>query len=426
MVQEFEKISRIQGELVLPGDKSISHRALIFSAMAKGESRILNLSNSEDVRSTKECFEALGIEFNGDNKELIIEGKGLGNFAMPVKPLYSGNSGTTARLMSGLLVAQNFKSIITGDSSLSQRPMKRVITPLTAMGGKITCSDNDTLPITINPGGKLKAIKYELPVSSAQIKSAVLIAGLHIDDTTSVIEKVQSRDHTEKMLGLKVEKNEEGIISYSSKKNYPEPKEYFIPSDISTAAFFIVLTLLSENSSLTLKNISLNETRTGYINVLKKMGGYIKIDNKQEKAGEEFGDIFVKSSKLNNVKIPEEIIPNMIDEIPVLAIAGIFADGKFEISNASELRKKETDRIKAICENLKLLDLIVDEYESGFSISGKPKNIKAEFQSYDDHRIAMAFGILSMLLDRGGKVNGFRSVKISNPQFLQQLKKMVN
>ncbi len=426
MVQEFEKINRVEGELELPGDKSISHRALIFSAMAKGESRIFNLSSSEDVRSTKECFEDLGVEFNGDSKELIINGKGLENFSTPVKPLYAGNSGTTARLLSGLLVAQNFKSIITGDSSLSRRPMKRIITPLTTMGGEITSSDNDTLPITINPGGKLKAIEYELPVSSAQIKSAVLIAGLHIDDTTSVIEKLQSRDHTEKMLGLKVEKNVEGIISYSSKKNYPEPKEYFIPSDISTAAFFIILTLLSKNSSLTLKNVSLNETRTGYINILKKMGGYIKIDNKQEKAGEEFGDIFVKSSKLNNVKIPEELIPNIIDEIPVLAIAGIFADGKFEIGNASELRKKETDRIKAICENLKLLDLIVDESEGGFSISGKPKNVKAEFQSYDDHRIAMAFGILSMLLDSGGKVNGFQSVKISNPQFLQQLKKVAN
>lgn len=425
MIQEFEKITKVQGELKLPGDKSISHRAVMFSSMAKGESRILNLSTSEDVISTKECFEAMGVEFNETEEALIVKGKGASNFTTPFKPLYAGNSGTTTRLISGFLIAQNYKSIITGDSSLSVRPMKRVITPLTAMGGNITCSENSTLPITISPAEKIKAINYELPIPSAQIKSAVLIAGLHSDDETSVTEKIQSRNHTEKMLGLKVEKTEKGIVSYSSKKNYPQAREYFVPSDISTAAFFVVLTLLSENSSLNLKNVSLNETRIGYLEILKKMGADIQIDNKQEKAGEEFGDVTVKSSKLNNIKIPEVIIPNIIDEIPILSIAGIFAGGKFEINKASELRKKETDRIKAVCENLRLLSLDIEELEDGFSISGSPKNIKAEFQSYGDHRIAMAFGILSMLLPDGGKVNGFECVKISNPEFLQQIKSVV-
>ena len=186
-----------------------------------------------------------------------------------------------------------------------------------------------------------------------------------------------------------------------------------------------MLTLLSENSSLTIKNISLNETRTGYLEVLKKMGARIKIDNKQEKAGEEFGDVFVKSSLLNNIKIPEEIVPNIIDEILILSIAGIFAGGKFEISKASELRKKETDRIKAVCENLRLLGLNIEESEDGYSISGSPKNIKTEFQSFGDHRIAMAFGVLSMLLPSGGKVNGFECVRISNPEFLQQIKSVI-
>jgi 3-phosphoshikimate 1-carboxyvinyltransferase len=187
----------------------------------------------------------------------------------------------------------------------------------------------------------------------------------------------------------------------------------------------VVLTLLSENSSLTLKNVSLNETRTGYLEVLKKMRAHIKIDNKQEKAGEEFGDVFVESSKLNNVEIPEKIIPNIIDEIPILSIAGLFAEGRFEINKASELRKKETDRIKAVCENLRLIGLNVEESEDGYSISGSPKNIKAEFQSYGDHRIAMAFGILSMLLPNGGKVNDFDCVKISNPEFMKQIKNVV-
>jgi 3-phosphoshikimate 1-carboxyvinyltransferase len=425
MVQEFEKISRVQGKLELPGDKSISHRAVMFSSMAKGKSRILNLSNSDDVRSTKECFEALGAEFEEAQEGLIIRGRGTGNFTTPVKPLYAGNSGTTARLMSGFLIAQNFKSIVTGDSSLSQRPMKRVVTPLAAMGGSITCSDNDTLPISIKPVEKITAIEYNLPIPSAQIKSAVLIAGLHSEDTTSVLEKVQSRNHTEKMLELKVENTEKGIISYSSQNKYPVAKEYFIPSDISTAAFFVVLTLLSGNSSLLIKNVSLNETRTGYIEVLKKMGAVISVENKEEKAGEEFGSVLVKSSSLTNFDIPKEIIPNIIDEIPILAVAGIFADGLFEIRNASELRNKETDRIKAVCENLKLLKLNVQEFQDGFQVSGQPNNIKPEFQSYGDHRIAMAFGILSMLLPNGGEVNGFECVRISNPEFLQQLGKVV-
>jgi 3-phosphoshikimate 1-carboxyvinyltransferase len=425
MVQEFEKISQVHGELELPGDKSISHRAVMFSSMAKGKSRILNLSNSDDVRSTKECFETMGIEFTETGEGLIVTGSGAGNFTAPTKPLYAGNSGTTARLMSGFLIAQNFKSVIAGDSSLSQRPMKRVITPLAAMGGGITCSDNETLPISIKPIEKINAIEYNLPIPSAQIKSAVLIAGLHSNDNTSVIEKVQSRNHTEKMLGLKVEKTERGIISYSSREKYPVAKEYFIPSDISTAAFFVVLTLLCKNSSLLIKNVSLNETRTGYIEVLKQMGADITFEKLEEKAGEEYGDVLTNYSSLTKVVIPNEIIPNIIDEIPILAVAGIFADGNFEIRNASELRKKETDRIKAVCENLKLLRLSVEEFQDGFLVSGRPNNFKPEFQSYGDHRIAMSFGILSMLLPYGGKINGFECVKISNPEFLQQLKKVV-
>ena len=425
MIQNFNKINNVHGILELPGDKSISHRAVMFSAMANGKSRIINLSNSEDVKSTKECFEAMGVKFENVNDSLMIYGRGAGNFIAPIKPLFAGNSGTTARLICGILIAQKFNSILTGDNSLSDRPMKRVITPLAAMGGKIICSDNNTLPVSISPVEELIPIKYTLPVPSAQIKSSILIAGLHSEDVTSVIEKVQSRNHTEKMLGLKIEKTNKGIISYSSKENYPEPKEYFVPSDISTAAFFIVLTLLTKNSNLLLKNVSLNSTRTGYIEVLNEMGADIKIENKLELAGEEFGDIFVKSSNLNNVKIPYDIIPNIIDEIPILAVAGLFAEGKFEIRNATELRKKESDRIKAVCENLKLLGLNVDEFTDGFGVSGLPGNIKAEFKSYGDHRIAMAFGVLSMLLNSGGAVNGFECVGISNPEFTQQLRQVV-
>ncbi|MGA7837289.1 MAG: 3-phosphoshikimate 1-carboxyvinyltransferase [Ignavibacteriaceae bacterium] len=424
MIQEFNSISKVQGELELPGDKSISHRALFFSSMAEGESRIYNLSNSDDVKSTQECFEALGVKIIIENDDFIVTGKGYNNFDAPIKPLYAGNSATTARLLTGLLMTQKFQSLVTGDYSLSKRPMGRVIEPLTRMGARISASENETLPLTVRSAKEIKPATYELPVASAQVKSSILIAGLHLDEETSVVEKFQSRNHTEKMLGLKVERNGNGIISYSSKKNYPEAKEYSVPADVSTAAFFIVLTLLSQNSSLTLKNVSLNETRTGYLKILKEMGGYIKIDNKQEKAGEEYGDIFVKSSELKNIKISEDIIPNIIDEVPILAIAGIFAEGDFEINNISELRSKETDRIKAICENLKLVGLDIDEKEAGFMISGELGNNKVEFESYDDHRIAMTFAVLSMLLENGSKVNGFDCVKISNPGFLRQLRKV--
>jgi 3-phosphoshikimate 1-carboxyvinyltransferase len=303
--------------------------------------------------------------------------------------------------------------------------MKRIIDPLSLMGGKIECSKNFTLPLRIIPSDKINAISYELPIASAQVKSAILLAGLHSDEVTSVTEKFPSRDHTEKMLGLKVEEKDSKKISYSSNKNYPSPKEYFVPSDISTASFFIVLALLTKNSFLKIKDITLNETRIGILQVLKEMGASIEIENQKENSGELYGDIIVKSSKLHNIKINEKIIPNVIDEIPILSIIGIFAEGNFEIRNAAELREKETDRINAVIKNLKLLGLNVEEYEDGFSFIGGIKKVAPIFESFGDHRIAMSFGILSLLLKHGGKVNNFDCVNISNPDFLSQLKLVV-
>ncbi len=421
MIQEFSKINKVEGELNLPGDKSISHRAVMFSAMAKGTSRIYNLSNGEDVKSTQACFKKLGIETKTVKDFVEVTGKGFKGFHKPESFLDAGNSGTTTRLISGILAAQNFESVITGDESLSKRPMKRIITPLTAMGARITASENNTLPLKIFPGENLHAIKYELPMASAQVKSAILLAGLHCDEETSVIERNPSRDHTERMLGLKIEKSGSGKISYSSRKDYPDTKEYFVPSDISTAAFFIVLTLLSRNSLLRIKNVSLNESRTGILHVLIEMGGSIERESERKAAGEPLGDLIIRGSELNNIIIPEEIIPNIIDEIPILSIAGIFADGNFTIRNASELRGKETDRINAICSNLKRLSLDVEEYEDGFSFGGKIKNSNPVFDSFGDHRIAMAFGILSMQLHSGGKINNFDCVSISNPDFIRQI-----
>lgn len=425
MIQEFNKIGKVGGELDLPGDKSISHRAVMFASLAKGTSRIYNLSNGEDVKSTQNCFKELGVEINTKENFIEVTGKGFKGFKKPTNPLDAGNSGTTTRLISGILAAQNFESTIIGDEYLSKRPMKRIITPLTLMGGKISSTENFTLPMTIHPAEKLSPISYELPIASAQVKSAVLLAGLHCDEPTTVIEKIRSRDHTERMLGLKVEQISESRIIYSSKENYPEPKEYFVPSDISTAAFFIILTLLTKNSSLKIKNVSLNETRTGIIYILRKMGAKIESENERTIAGEPLGDLIIYSSKLKNIEISKEIIPNIIDEIPILSIAGIFAEGFFTIKNAGELRGKETDRIKAVCHNLKSLGLLVEEYEDGFSFNGEIKNDPPVFESFSDHRIAMAFGILSLILQGEGKVNNFECVSISNPNFINQINRIV-
>jgi 3-phosphoshikimate 1-carboxyvinyltransferase len=424
MIQDFNKIEKVEGTLELPGDKSISHRSVMFASMAKGKSRIYNLSNGEDVKSSQKCFMQLGAEINNKNKFIEIKGRGFKEFIKPDAPLDAGNSGTTTRLISGILIAQDFESVITGDESLSQRPMKRIISPLTAMGGKITASEKFTLPLTISPSGWISPIYYELPVASAQVKSAVLLAGLHCKGTTSVFEKLPSRDHTEKMLGLSTKITDAGKFSYSSNSDYPESKEYFVPSDISTAAFFIVLTLLSKNSELIIKDVSLNETRTGILTILKQMGAKIETEDEKTIAGEAMGDVIVKSSNLKNIEVPAKLIPNIIDEIPVLAIAGIFAEGDFKLKHAAELRGKETDRIKAICHNLKMLGLKVEEVEDGFSFSGDIKNYLQVFESFGDHRIAMAFGILSLIMQGGGKVNNFECASISNPDFMNQLKQV--
>ncbi|MEJ5263578.1 MAG: 3-phosphoshikimate 1-carboxyvinyltransferase [Ignavibacterium sp.] len=420
MKKSFSKIKSVQGELSFAGDKSISHRAIFFSSMAKGKSCITNLSLSEDVNSTKNIFEQLGVEFSYQNSELIVVGKGKKGFNAPQNFLDCGNSGTTARLLSGLLIAQNFTSTLIGDESLSKRPMQRVIEPLKLMGGKIE-STSSTLPLSIKPSESLQPIEYKLPIASAQVKSAVLIAGLHLQDDTKVIENFITRDHTERMLELPVVNRGNQKIILSSEKFYPNPKDYFIPGDVSSAAFFIVLTLLSENSELIIRDVSLNPTRTGFIEILKQMNAKILIENVRYSSNEPYGDIIVKSSDLKNIVIENEIIPNIIDEIPILSIAGVFANGSFEIRNSKELRYKESDRIKSICENLKMLGLEVKEYDDGFSIDGEIKNTSAVFNSFGDHRIAMAFSVLAMLMGNNSGVEGIECVSISNPKFVEQL-----
>ena len=425
MIQSFNKIKKVKGELSFSGDKSISHRALLISSLADGKSKINNLSDSDDVKATIRCLQDLGTEIDSTGEEVIVNGKGFKGYQNPLNPLNAGDSGTTARLLTGILATQNFESVIIGEPALSARPMKRIIEPLSQMGYKIK-SNNGKLPLHIYPSEKLHSINFAMPVASAQVKSTILFAGLHLDDETSVIETKVTRNHTENLLGLTVAKFDQKIISYVSKKNYPQSKDYFIPGDLSSAIFFIVLALLSKNSELIIKNVSLNPTRIEGLQLLKNMGGDIQINVVGESNSELFGDVLVKSSELSNVKIDSKIISSIIDEIPILSIAGLFAEGDFEIKGADELRVKESDRIRSLISNFRLLGLDLEEFSDGFRISGKIKKSNQTFKSFGDHRIAMAFAVLSSLLKDGGKVEGFESVSKSNPNFLSQFKSISN
>lgn len=424
MIQNFEKIECVSGELKLRGDKSISHRAVMFASMADGVSLIRNCSSSEDVYSTISCFEKLGCKFDITPDLIKVTGKGFKGFSKPESELYAGNSGTTARLISGVLAAQDFESIITGDDSLSKRPMKRIVEPLRMMGADISADENGMMPIRIKPSSSIKKIDYKLQVASAQVKSALILCALHLTDKSVIIESVPTRNHTEKLLGLNTIEDKEGTKIFASKDNYPKPFEINVPSDISSAAFFIVLALLTKNSDIVIKSVSLNETRTGLIDILQQMGGKIEIENITEEKGEKVGDIRVFSSQLKNIVIPTSIIPNIIDEIPILSIAGAFAEGDFKITGVKELRVKESDRINSICHNFIKTGLVITEYEDGFEISGTVKDANVRFESFGDHRIAMAFGVLSLLMKNGSSVNEFECVGVSNPDFVNQIREL--
>jgi 3-phosphoshikimate 1-carboxyvinyltransferase len=300
--------------------------------------------------------------------------------------------------------------------------MKRVVAPLKEFGALINCAPNGSLPINVLSSRNLKAHNYKLQVASAQVKSALIFAALHCEDYSIITETAITRNHTENMLGLKVEAIDSGRNIFVSKSDYPTAQEYFVPSDFSTAAYFVVLTLLLKNSFLKIENVSLNPTRTGLLEILKSMGAKIQIENDEVRNGERYGTIVVWSSDLKNIEIPKEIIPNIIDEIPILTIAGVFAEGKFTIRNAGELRVKESDRIASVCSNLKFTGLEVNEFEDGFEVSGNITNKGITFKSFGDHRIALAFGIFSSVVGGNNSIDGFEAVAISNPKFMEQLK----
>ncbi len=410
------------GEITIPSDKSISHRAIMLSSLANGKSIIKNFSKGQDPLSSLKVCRDLGIDAEFQNEDLIVHS--TGKLKTPQTDLDCGNSGTTMRFMSGILAGQNFNSTLIGDESLSKRPMKRVIEPLSLMGAKIE-ADNFKAPLNIY-GQKLHGIEYNSPLASAQVKSCILLAGLNCDEPTTVIEPYISRDHTERMLkfmgaNIKTDNNKT-IIS----KSELEPKTIEICGDISSAAFFIVAALIVPNSKIILKNVGLNPTRTGILDVVEKMGGNIEILDKKEISGEEVGDIKISYSNLKACTIEGEIIPKLIDELPVIAVLASQAEGQTIIKDAQDLRNKETDRIKATVAELKKLGADIEETPDGFIINGKSElNGDCTVESYHDHRLAMSLYVAGLICKKQININGFEWVNISFPEFENLFEKII-
>jgi 3-phosphoshikimate 1-carboxyvinyltransferase len=423
---KIRKAKSLKGEIEVPGDKSISHRAAIFALLAPGKNSIKNFLFSADCEATLTALSLLGgkVSVLKDKKEVMIEG-GEEKVKEPADIIDCGNSGTTMRIISGLVASFPFLTILTGDSSLKRRPMQRIIDPLSKMGALILSRNNGFAPLVIKGKG-LQGIDYDLPVASAQVKSAIILAGIRANGRTIIKGKIKSRDHTERILsylGAKL-KVEEDYISVERSVLFPFSLE--VPGDISSAAYFLVAALLLPNSEITIRNVGFNPTRIGIINVLKRMGAQIDVYNMRESCGEPIVDLYAKTSSLKAVSISQEEIPFLIDEIPLLSVAMSLASGESEVSGAQELRVKETDRIKAICDSLSRLGVNIKEKEDGFKIKG-PSRLKGNFlESYGDHRMAMAMAIAAILAEGESVIREAECVSVSFPDFWNLLKKVVS
>ena len=411
----------LKGEIFVPGDKSISHRSLMLGSISEGDTRIHGLLRGADCLSTMSCMRALGVEIE-DSETVTVHGRGLHGLKKPVDTLYTGNSGTTTRILSGILAGQSFESTITGDESIEKRPMKRIIDPLTKMNADISSvNENGCAPLSIKPSN-LHGINYDSPVASAQVKSCVLLAGLFADSPTTFTEPALSRNHTELMLkafGADIEMS--GYSSTITPLNILHGQDIEIPGDISSAAYFIAAGLLAKDSELLIKNVNINPTRAGIIKAVKSMGGSIELLNKRIVSGEEVSDILVKSSHLHGTEIGGEDIPTLIDEIPILAVLAANADGQTIIKDAAELHVKESDRIKSISENLTKMGSDIMPTSDGMIIYGGARLHSTKIKTEKDHRIAMAFTIASVSLDDENILDDRDCVNISYPNFFETL-----
>lgn len=417
----------LSGEIEVPGDKSISHRAVILGSLAEGTTKITHFLDGEDCMRTVDAFRSMGVSIKKHAQTIIIEGKGIQALQEPIEPLNFGNSGTTARLMLGLLAGLPFFTTVYGDEFLSKRPMDRVITPLREMGAEFAGRENGSyLPIAIT-GGALTGINYTLPVKSAQVKSAVLLAGLVAQGETKVIEATPTRDHTERMLqafgaNLQTDGREITITNNQSLTG----SDVYVPGDISSAAFFLVAGTIVPGSKITLKNVGLNHSRSGIIDIMTSMGANLHITNETTVSGEPVGDITVTYSELNGTTIEGKIIPRLIDEIPILALLATQAEGTTIIRDAEELKVKETDRILAVIDVLSSLGAKIEPTEDGMIIHGKTSLTGGEIASYHDHRIAMMGVIASLIASEQVIIDDISSISISYPDFFNDLKTFMN
>ena len=418
-------IKNLREEITIPGDKSISHRAVMLSSLSDTPVEIENFLAGADCLSTISCMQKMGVEIQIHGDKVFVKGNGLFGLREPENILDAGNSGTTLRLLLGLTAPQNFLATFTGDSSLRKRPMARVIKPLTEMGASIFGrNDNKNLPITVlKPEKKLRGITYKMPVASAQVKSAIILAALYADSPTTIIEPYPSRNHTEKMLqafGAKIETFGNEIKVYPA-ESLTAPQKIIVPGDISSAAYWLVLATILKNSCVTIKNVGINETRIGILDILKNMGASIEILNCKESGGEISADLKVTSSKLHGVEFGGEFIPRLIDEIPALAVAAAFAEGDTIIRDVGELRVKETDRLAAIVEEFnKISPNSFEADENTLKIRGGNKKVFAECKTFADHRMAMALSIFGAAAD-GVAIDDADCVKISYPNFFETL-----
>jgi 3-phosphoshikimate 1-carboxyvinyltransferase len=421
----------LRGEVSLPGDKSISHRAAMISAISEGESRIENFATSADCASTVKCLRGLGVDITADGSAILVRGVGRNGLLSARKPLDCGNSGTTMRLLAGILAGQDFDSVLTGDSSLVRRPMQRIIEPLTTMGARIEANDGRP-PLNIHGSRHLQPIDHSPQVASAQIKSCVLLAGLNADGVTRVTERTSTRDHTERMLrwfGADVAQDltERGNTISIRGGQELTARPVTIPADISAAAFFLIGAACLGGSGLVMKSVGLNPTRTAVIDAVRKLGARVDVERRGEQNNEPVGDIRVKGGLDPNAgnEIRGETIAQLIDELPILAVLGTRLEGGLIIRDAAELRVKETDRIAAVVGNLRRMGAEVEEFDDGFRV-GNSRLKGARVDSFGDHRIAMAFAIAGLIVAEGDtEIDGAECVDVSFPGFFEVLEDVV-
>lgn len=417
----IQKIKKAVGQIKVPGDKSISHRAVMLGSLANGVTEISGFLKGADCLSTIDCFRKMGIDIDINGENVTVHGNGLRGLKKPDEMLYTGNSGTTTRLLCGILAGQNFDTSITGDASIQKRPMGRVVQPLSMMGAKI---ENEYCPLYIT-GTKLHGIDYKMPVASAQVKTAIILAGLYADGETVIHEIEKSRDHTELMLSaMGADLTVDNLDITVKPTNDLTAVNVDVPGDISSAAFFLVLGAIMPNSQITVTNVGINPTRTGIIDVLKDMGADITLENVHTSAGETVANITVRSSSLKGTTVGGDIIPRLIDELPIIAVAAVFADGQTVIKDAQELKVKETNRIRAVVDEFNKCGIDITETDDGMIINGGKSIHGADFKTYGDHRMAMSLTVLAQLADGESTLDDSDCACVSYPTFFDDFYKL--